>query len=985
MAQRNINFGSFPDDPNSDAIRDAFQKIQENFSELFSDTQNRGVRSINRTPGTGRGITRNFPTGDVIISANIPQVTVTSTTLSLSVFNGNSTTPAGSLATITNGDTDQIVINIPQTLENISNIAVANTITTNNLVVNVSITGSNASLTGNLSAAGITSTSANITNLTANTANVSGTATIGNIQANVGNVGSLGATTITAGNVTATRFIGDGSQLSNVVSAPGPLLVNGTSRVEIPTTNGNIIANVNGNNIATISAAGMSVVGNITATRFNGTLANGGTSNINITGGTGNINLAVAGNNRIIATASGANVVGELGVSGNAELQVVSANTITTIGNISGPRLISTTTNAAPFVVSSNIQVANLNASLLQGRAVAVNSATPETVVARNSDGNIIVNGISGNGASLTNILGLNVVGSVEEADVAGTVSVGSQPNITALGTLTGLTSTGTVNFGNARTNLGPVGNITILGGTNGQVLSTDGAGNLSWTSAASASTAITVTANAQPNITSVGTLTSLSVSGNISAGNVSASTVTATNLAGTLTTASQPNITQIGSLANLQVTGNANLVSAIVEVGDISTLRILGGQLNQVIRTNGMGNLFWTTTGKAENVIYVSKSGNDSNTGESLDNAKLTIKAAAEAATPGTVVFVKAGDYTENNPISISARVSIIGDNLRSVTVRPANPSLDILHVRNGDYVFGMTFRDHVSPAAAVAFPPITDPKGPAGNIFTSPYIQSCSSITTTGAGMRVDGSLAGGLKSMVTDSFTQFNQGGIGVHILNEGYAQLVSIFTINCSEGVLCESGGQCSVANSNNSFGDFGLVADGQSAPKYSGTVDSFVNGTVVVNDLSQRPVVNDTFQFSGDTTWYTVRTATPLNDGQSIVAYNQPAGASPTTGTVVTFYQPSLINASGQTFEYVGAGTDLLTSTPRLGGIPIQENEVVALNGGIVNWTSTDHFGDFRIGSGLVIEKEAGTISGETFERGLFAVLTPYILALEGGN
>jgi len=176
LAQRNINFGSFPDDPNSDAIRDAFQKIQKNFSELFSDTQNRGVRSINRTPGTGRGITRNFPSGDVIISANIPQVTVTSTTLSLAVFNGNSITPAGSLATITNGDTDQIVINIPQNLGNISNVSVANTITTNNLVVNVSLSGSGASFTGTVNASAITTQTATTNTLTANAANVSGTA-----------------------------------------------------------------------------------------------------------------------------------------------------------------------------------------------------------------------------------------------------------------------------------------------------------------------------------------------------------------------------------------------------------------------------------------------------------------------------------------------------------------------------------------------------------------------------------------------------------------------------------------------------------------------------------------------------------------------------------------------------------------------------------------------------------------------------------------
>ena len=32
MSQKNINIGSFPDDPSADAIRTAFEKAQENFN-----------------------------------------------------------------------------------------------------------------------------------------------------------------------------------------------------------------------------------------------------------------------------------------------------------------------------------------------------------------------------------------------------------------------------------------------------------------------------------------------------------------------------------------------------------------------------------------------------------------------------------------------------------------------------------------------------------------------------------------------------------------------------------------------------------------------------------------------------------------------------------------------------------------------------------------------------------------------------------------
>jgi hypothetical protein len=80
---------------------------------------------------------------------------------------------------------------------------------------------------------------------------------------------------------------------------------------------------------------------------------------------------------------------------------------------------------------------------------------------------------------------------------------------------------------------------------------------------------------------------------------------------------------------------------------------------------------------------------------------------------------------------------------------------------------------------------------------------------------------------------------------------------------------------------------------------------------------------------------------------------------------------------------VGSGDDLTTALPSGGGVPVQENEIVQVNDGQVYYTSTDHKGDFRIGDDLLFNRATGTITGRTFSRSLFAVLTPYILALEG--
>ena len=242
-----------------------------------------------------------------------------------------------------------------------------------------------------------------------------------------------------------------------------------------------------------------------------------------------------------------------------------------------------------------------------------------------------------------------------------------------------------------------------------------------------------------------------------------------------------------------------------------------------------------------ALNVLYVSKSGDDSNNGTTLGQAKLTIKAALAIAGADTTIFVKSGDYTENNPLTVPVKVSLVGDSARSTTIRPLNIGQDILYVNNSSYITGFSFKDHVSPAAAIAY----NPDGSAGNIYQSPYVFDCSSYTTTGTGMRIDGSVVTGGKSMLAGQFTQINLGGKGIHIINSGYAQLIAIYTICCDVSVLCESGGFCSLIGSDTSFGNYGLKASGVSGLLYSGTAvaASATSSTITINGLSHTPYLH----------------------------------------------------------------------------------------------------------------------------------------------
>ena len=144
MAQQNIDFGTFPDDPNADAIRSAFQKVQQNFTEIYSGFTGGSVVSINRTPGAG--ITVSSSTGNVVVTANIACVQVHTSTLSIGRdANGlNDTSITASSQTLW--------VDLPATIANVDNIILDGYANINtNLLVNGLATLSNLSVTSSVS------------------------------------------------------------------------------------------------------------------------------------------------------------------------------------------------------------------------------------------------------------------------------------------------------------------------------------------------------------------------------------------------------------------------------------------------------------------------------------------------------------------------------------------------------------------------------------------------------------------------------------------------------------------------------------------------------------------------------------------------------------------------------------------------------------------------------------------------------------------
>lgn len=215
-------------------------------------------------------------------------------------------------------------------------------------------------------------------------------------------------------------------------------------------------------------------------------------------------------------------------------------------------------------------------------------------------------------------------------------------------------------------------------------------------------------------------------------------------------------------------------------------------------------------------NILYVTQDGRDTNTGKRLGDAKRTIGAAVTVAGEGTIIKVSAGSYVENNPIVIPKQVSIVGDSLREVSITPQNQG-DLFYLTNGNYISDLSFVGSANTGSIFSF----NPSKPEF-INQSPYIRNCTNFIADSIGIKVDGRHAvGPTKSMVTDSFTQYNSNGIGVSITNEGYAQIVAMFTICSDTSVYVGTGGQCDISSSNSSFGNYGLVSDGISTVKYTG--------------------------------------------------------------------------------------------------------------------------------------------------------------------
>ena len=277
----------------------------------------------------------------------------------------------------------------------------------------------------------------------------------------------------------------------------------------------------------------------------------------------------IESNDRLTNSAGNATII----VETSGSIDIDSTGTITATGNLIP------TANITYDLGNSSSRWRDLylsGSSLTLGNIVIKNTGGnsigffgPDGVTPATLDANVeVVADSIASGTSQVSIVALN--GNIQ-ANVAGaTIFTASSTGLAVTGNVSSTNITGILTTA-AQPNITSVGTLSDLLVT----------GNISGT----------LTTAAQPNITSVGTLGSLTVSGNISSGNVSG-----TNITGTLTTAAQPNVTSVGTLGSLTVTGNisgGNLVTA----GALTVNSGSGATAIVNAAGNGVGNIGSSST----------------------------------------------------------------------------------------------------------------------------------------------------------------------------------------------------------------------------------------------------------------------------------------------------------------------------------------------------------------------------------------------------
>jgi hypothetical protein len=349
-------------------------------------------------------------------------------------------------------------------------------------------------------------------------------------------------------------------------------------------------------------------------------------------------------------------------VSGNTTV-----NNLTVTGNFVANVAVNTA-NYANFagtafnVSGSNVSGAVANAVYADnaGNATVANSAN--SVAGANVSGEV-ANAAYANISGVANsVAGANVSGQVANALVAGTVYTNAQPNITSLGTIIGLTSSGNISapyfLGNVIGNIS--GNIVVPGTNTSVLFNQDGN--------AGASDAFQF--NYATNVATItGNLSATNIAGN----GAGLSAITGANVTGTVA-----NATYAANAGNATIANSANSVAVgnVSGIGNIAIINLDGNSSN-VLFGNGVFAPESTTIANANYANFAGTAFNVSGSNVSGEvanaayaNAANTANLATFATTANSVAGANVSGTVANATFALDAGNSNVANIANSVAV---------------------------------------------------------------------------------------------------------------------------------------------------------------------------------------------------------------------------------------------------------------------------------------------------------------------------
>lgn len=496
--------------------------------------------------------------------------------------------------------------------------------------------------------------------------------------------GNLIATVVNSNDIRGFLTTGTQPNITSIGTLTG-LAVNGAAVVNSLVSNSTIVAGTVTANLVASNASvdGNILVGNVNSGSFN-TTGNVNTGNVNLTG-----NIFSSGVGSYVHADIGdfATLNGLLHI--NAQPYITSVGTLTGL-TVNGPvEITGSQFVAQDFYVTGNLFVNGNTTTVSAGNITTVDkdiTLANGAVNATAARGAGILVGAGGAYGNLTIYDGVwttpnafVIAGNVNAGNViatqgtfnivAGTLQTAAQPNITSVGVLGSVTTTGAI----LGANIDVVGTTTLdLNATNanlGVVRSAShvfAQGNVVGVVGEFVGLTGSLRTALQPNITQIGTLANLTITGNLDTGNVSGAKGTFNQVTGTLLTAAQPNITSVGNLINLVVDGTitannfafasagssftiANLV--VQETASIDSLTAnsaVFGNISGVLLTNNQPNINSIGTLGTLNVTGNVTTGNVSGATGSFSD--VTIADALFAAGNATVGNLSAttGNFAE-------------------------------------------------------------------------------------------------------------------------------------------------------------------------------------------------------------------------------------------------------------------------------------------------------------------------------------------------